>query len=177
MASPVGHAIVGLAAAAVVQLGTGTDSTPTLWVGAFIASGVPDLDVFLRLVGKVGPRYHRNASHSFLTLIAFWMAVVGVSFGLDLGLSWGLLFAWLAALLTHPMLDYVTTGPRLGQVGFGIALWWPVTRTRYCSKRLWFARDRGETQRAWDYVPQALEEIVRLGPAAAGAVLLARFIV
>ena len=177
MASPVGHAIVGLAAAAVVQQATGTESTPALWVGAFIASGVPDLDVFLQLVGMKGPRYHRNASHSFLTLIACWMAVVGLSVGLNLGLSWGLLFAWLAALLTHPLLDYLTTGPQLGEVGYGIALWWPVTRTRYCSTRLWFARDRGETQRTWDYVPQAFEEVVRLGPLAVGAVLLARFIV
>ncbi len=176
MASPVGHAIVGLSAAAVVQQITGTESAPALWIGAFIASGVADLDVFLRLVGKDGPRYHRNASHSFLALVALWIAVVGISFGLGLGLSWGLLFAWLAALLTHPMLDYLTTGTQLGKVGYGIALWWPVSRTRYFSKRVWLARDRGETRRSWDYVPQALEELIRLGPLAAGAAMLAYFL-
>jgi membrane-bound metal-dependent hydrolase YbcI (DUF457 family) len=176
VASPVGHALVGLSAAAVVQQITGIESTPTLWIGAFIASGVPDLDVFLRFVGKDGPRYHRNASHSFLTLVAFWIAVVGISFGLDLGLSWGLLFAWLAALLTHPMLDYLTTGTQLGKVGYGIGLWWPVSQTRYFSKRVWLARDRGETRRPWDYVPQALEELIRLGPLAAGAAMLAYFL-
>jgi len=176
VASPVGHALVGLSAAAVVQQITGTDSTPTLWIGAFIASGVPDLDVFLRLVGKDGPRYHRNASHSFLTLVALWIAVVGTSFGLDLGLNWSLLFAWLTALLTHPMLDYLTTGTQLGKVGYGIALWWPMSKTRYFSKRVWLARDRGATQRSWDYVPQALEELIRLGPLAAGAAMLAYFL-
>ncbi len=176
MASPFGHAIVGLSAAAVVQQLTGTESTPALWIGAFIASGVPDLDVFLQLVGRAGPRYHRNASHSFLSLVALWIAVVGTSFGLDLGLSWGLLLAWLAALLTHPMVDYLTSGTRLGSVGYGIALWWPVSRRRYFSKRVWLARNRGETRRAWNYVPQAFEELVRLGPFAAGAVLLAYFI-
>lgn len=176
MASPIGHAIVGLSAAAVVQQITGTESAPALWIGAFIASGVADLDVFLRLVGKDGPRYHRNASHSFLALVALWIAVVGISFGLGLGLSWGLLFAWLAALLTHPMLDYLTTGTQLGKVGYGIALWWPVSRTRYFSKRVWLARDRGETRRSWDYVPQALEELIRLGPLAAGAAMLAYFL-
>ena len=155
---------------------TGTESAPALWIGAFIASGVADLDVFLRLVGKDGPRYHRNASHSFLALVALWIAVVGISFGLGLGLSWGLLFAWLAALLTHPMLDYLTTGTQLGKVGYGIALWWPVSRTRYFSKRVWLARDRGETRRSWDYVPQALEELIRLGPLAAGAAMLAYFL-
>ncbi len=176
MASPVGHAIVGLSAAAVVQQITGTESAPALWIGAFIASGVADLDVFLRLVGKDGPRYHRNASHSFLALVALWIAVVGISFGLGLGLSWGLLFAWLAALLTHPMLDYLTTGTQLGKVGYGIALWWPVSRTRYFSKRVWLARDRGQIRRSWDYVPQALEELIRLGPLAAGAAMLAYFL-
>lgn len=176
MASPIGHALVGLSAAAVVQQSTGTGSTPALWIGAFIASGVPDLDVFLRLVGKDGPRYHRNASHSILTLVALWIAVVGISLGLDLDLSWGLLFAWIAALLTHPILDYLTTGTQLGKVGYGIALWWPVSQTRYFSKRVWLARDRGETRRSWDYIPQALEELIRLGPFAAGAVLVAHFL-
>jgi len=176
VASPVGHALVGLSAAAVLQQVTGIESTRALWIGAFIASGVPDLDVFLRFVGKDGPRYHRNASHSFLTLVALWITVVGISFGLDLNLGWGLLFAWLAALLTHPMLDYLTTGTELGKVGYGIALWWPASRTRYFSKRVRLARNRGETRRSWDYVPQALEEIIRLGPFAAGAVLLAYFL-
>jgi hypothetical protein len=78
--------------------------------------------------------------------------------------------------MTHPILDYLSTGPQLGKVGYGIALWWPVTRTRYYSKHLWLARDRGETEHAWDYAPQAFEEVVRLGPLAAAAVLVARFI-
>ncbi len=176
MASPVGHALVGLSAAAVIQQITGTPSTSLLWVGAFVASGFPDLDVFLRLVGKTGPRYHRNASHSFLVVVAFWLAMVAAAFGLDLGVPWAVLFAWLAALLSHPVLDYLTTGPQLGDAGYGIALWWPVSTRRYVSKRVWLAKDRGETRRTLDYLPQALEELVRLGPIAVGAVLLARFL-
>lgn len=175
MASPVGHALIGLSAAAVVQQVTGTPHTALLWVGAFVASGVPDLDVFLRLVGRMGPKYHRNASHSFLVILGFWLAIVAVAFGMDLGLPWGVLLAWLAALLSHPVLDYLTTGPRLGEAGYGIALWWPISKRRYTSVRMWLAQDRGETHRAWDYFPQALEELVRLGPIALGAVLLARF--
>ncbi len=174
MASPVGHAMVGLAAAAVVQHATGVPSSLALWLGAFVASGVPDLDVFLRLIGKSGPSYHRNVSHSLFVSLALWFAAVGAVRAAGIDLAWGILGAWLAALLTHGPLDYLTTGPRQGDAGYGIALWWPLSRRRYYSARPVLAKDRGETTRMWDYAPQAAEEILRIGPLAAGAVIIAR---
>ena len=175
MASPVGHTIVGLASAAVVQRATAIPPSPELWIGAFIASGVPDLDVFLQLVGLKGPRYHRNVSHSIFLGIALVGAVWLVARFAPLALDAGVLLAWLAAIVSHPLLDYVTTGPRLGESGYGIALLWPFSRRRFYSRHLFLARDRGETH-TWDYLPQALEETIRIGPVALLAVLAARAI-
>ena len=165
--------MIGLAAAAVVQQAMGTPSSATLWLGAFVASGVPDLDVLLQLVGKSGPRFHRNASHSLFFcggLIALiWVGAPLVSITLDVGV----LLAWLAALLTHPLVDYVTTGPSLGKVGYGIALFWPLSTRRFFSSQLVFARDRAETKTVKGYVVQAGEEITRLGPIAFALVVIA----
>ena len=70
VASPLGHAMVGMAAAAVASRVAGGGASVPLWIGAFIASGVPDLDLGLEFVGLKGPKYHRNASHSLFVLAA-----------------------------------------------------------------------------------------------------------
>ena len=46
----------------------------------------------------------------------------------------GLGLAWVDALLSHPLLDLVSTGPAAAARGFGVALLWPL------NSRRWFLR-------------------------------------
>ena len=117
--------MVGLASAAVVARVTGAPRGPELWIGAFIASGLPDLDIVLEWVGLRGPRYHRNASHSLLVIGALSLVVwAGLNF-LPVELDPRVALAWLVALISHPALDVLTTGPELGARGYGIGVLWP----------------------------------------------------
>lgn len=132
MASPVGHALIGIGAAAVVAKVTGTAQSPDLWIGAVVASNIPDLDLIGAIVGLPVHRVHRRATHSLLVLggSAF---VAMLAWSLMLGTAYpGLALAWSAALLSHPLLDVITTGPRDGAGGFGIPLFWPF------SSRSWY---------------------------------------
>ncbi len=176
MASPIGHAVVGIAAAAVVARVTEVPGTPALWVGAFIASGVPDLDLGLALFGLKGPRFHRSFSHSVLLLSAVgaatWFVVAGIS-----SIGSGVLGAWAAALLSHPFLDVVTTGPRTAARGYGVPLFWPLSRKRWYLQHPILETAEFEACRSvrdvWDGVRP---ELVRIVPVALvvllGAVML-----
>ena len=175
MASPVGHALVGTAAAAITAQLTGTPESPGLWVGAVIAAGLPDLDLLLALVGRHGPDYHRNHSHSLFVLglivAAGWLIVRAASLPLEAGLF----AAWTAALVTHPLLDVVTSGPDLAARGYGVAVLWPVVRRRMHVRRPLFDRDTGDWGCAgtlrdlwWRVQP----EVFVLGPPCAAIVLL-----
>lgn len=169
-----GHALVGLAAAGVTAELTGTPETPALWVGAFIASGVPDLDLVLALAGRRGPTYHRNHSHAVPVLLALAGAVWLATAFLPVPLTPGLLGAWTVALLTHPALDVLTSGPALGVRGYGIPLFWPFSRRRIHAPRDLFDRntaDWGEIRSARDLWWRVKPEVLTLGPIC-GAVLL-----
>jgi membrane-bound metal-dependent hydrolase YbcI (DUF457 family) len=114
----------------VAQL-TGTAPSPVLWIGAIVASNVPDFDLVGLAAGLSVRRVHRRATHSLLVLagLAFlanaaWRLVPGAA---DPGLS----LAWSAALFSHPILDVLTTGPRDGAGGFGIPLFWPLSSRRW----------------------------------------------
>jgi membrane-bound metal-dependent hydrolase YbcI (DUF457 family) len=100
--------MVGLAAAALVARVTGAPRGPELWIGAFIASGLPDLDIVLEWVGLKGPRYHRNASHSLFVIGALALGVWAGLGLLPVQLDWRVWLAWLAALVSHPLLDVLT---------------------------------------------------------------------
>ncbi|MCZ6918805.1 MAG: metal-dependent hydrolase [Gemmatimonadetes bacterium] len=168
MASPVGHASVGLAAAAVVARMTGTPPSFSLWFGAFIASGVPDLDVFLGVFGLRGPRYHRNASHGLPALgagvVLLWLLPGLPPSNLDPGVYW----AWIAALFSHPILDVLTTGPRAGARGYGIALAWPLSRKRwFLLKPILETADFGACRSVGDVLLGVLPEMTRLVPVSA----------
>ena len=127
--------MVGLASAALVARITGAPRGPELWIGAFIASGLPDLDIVLEWVGLKGPRYHRNASHSVFVIAAVALAAwAGIAL-LPLELDWRVGLAWLVALVSHPALDVLTTGPELGARGYGIGVLWPVGRSRWYMER------------------------------------------
>lgn len=144
MASPVGHAFVGVAAAGVTAKVTGAPQGPLLWLGAFVASGAPDLDLLLHLAGRRGPQYHRNHSHSVFVLtaiaVALWLLLRWLPPPFDAALAW----PWVAALFTHPLLDVVTSGPSIGARGYGIALFWPVSARRIHSREDLFDRDTGD---------------------------------
>ncbi len=172
MASPIGHAAVGIAAAAVVARTIDVPGTPALWVGAFIASGVPDLDLVLALFGLKGPGFHRSFSHSLLLLsaviAAMWFVIAGIP-----SIGPGVFGAWAAALLSHPLLDVATTGPRVGARGYGIPLFWPLSNKRWYLQRPILETAKFEACRSvrdvWDGVRP---EVVRIVPVAL-AVLLA----
>ena len=108
-----------------------TDTPPStaLWLGAVVASGLPDLDLLTEIIGRKGPQYHRNASHSLFVLAVVSAAIFVVVPGG--GLDEGVAIAWIVALLSHPFLDLVTTGPETADLGYGIALLWPFSKRRF----------------------------------------------
>ncbi len=127
--------MVGLASASVVARVTGAPRDAELWLGAVIAAGLPDLDLALEFVGLRGPRFHRNASHSLVVIAAVlvlgWLALDALDVAPDARLA----TAWGVALLSHPLLDALTTGPTLGARGYGIGLFWPLWSKRWFSRR------------------------------------------
>lgn len=175
MASPVGHAAVGTAVAAVAAHATGTPPSAALWTGAVIASGVPDLDCVVIAFGLKGPRYHRNATHSLLVIgavlaLGLWtLRITGTA------LDGGMLLAWSLALVSHPLLDVATSGPTLGRLGWGIPLFWPVSRRRFFARRPLLVGDRTESVRPADTLREMREDLLRLGPVCLAVFLLGRF--
>ena len=171
MASPVGHAVVGMAAAAVVARVTEVPGTPALWIGAFIASGVPDLDLGLALFGLKGRRFHRSFSHSLFLLSVLIAATWFVAASIP-SIASGVLWAWSAALMSHPFLDVVTTGPRGAARGYGIPLFWPLSRKRWYLQRPILETAEFEACRSvrdvWDGVRP---EVVRIVPVALAVLL------
>lgn len=175
MASPVGHVAVGVATAIVVARATGTpDSTP-LWVGAALASGIPDVDVVFPLLG-LSKRYHRNATHSLLFAAVVIAAGLAAIRAFDLAPTAGLQLAWIAALLSHLLLDVLTTGPTLGRLGWGIPLLWPVSRRRFYVTRPFLVGDRTESHSLADTWREAKEDAVRIVPVAALVVLVTKLV-
>jgi membrane-bound metal-dependent hydrolase YbcI (DUF457 family) len=173
MASPVGHLAFGLAAAAVAARAAGTPDSAALWIGAAVACGIPDVDVVFPLLG-LSRRFHRNGTHSLLfagLVIAAGLVVMGA---LDLRPAIGLQVVWIAALLSHYLLDVITTGPTLGRLGWGIPLLWPVSRTRFWVAHPFMVGDRAESQKLADTLREMGEDMVRLVPPCAGVFLLAR---
>jgi membrane-bound metal-dependent hydrolase YbcI (DUF457 family) len=162
MASPIGHVAVGTAAAIVVARATGTPDSVALWTGAAVASLIPDFDVALLLMG-FSERLHRNGTHSLL----FAGAVIGPGL-------WvlhrtappppGVMLAWIVALLSHYVLDVVTTGPTLGKAGWGVPLLWPLSRRRFYVNRPLLVGDRGKSQGLGDMLREVWEDAVRIVP-------------
>jgi membrane-bound metal-dependent hydrolase YbcI (DUF457 family) len=174
VASPVGHAAVGAAAAAVVAHATGTPPSPALWIGAIIASGVPDLDCLLIPFGLKGPKYHRNATHSLLVIgVVLALAILALR-ATGTAIPGGVLLAWAAALISHPLLDVATSGPTLGRIGWGIPLFWPVSRVRYFSRRPFLVGDRPESVHLTDTLREMGADLIRFGPVCLAVILLGR---
>jgi membrane-bound metal-dependent hydrolase YbcI (DUF457 family) len=175
MASPVGHAMVGLAAAAVVARATGAPHTPVLWAGSVIAAGLPDLDLALPLLGLKGAHFHRHASHSLL-VIAGLLVAAGITLAArPMLVDWRIAVAWSLALVSHPLVDVVMTGPATAARGHGVALLWPLSTRRWFLARPLLGLDTDLSMcRSLDCVLRGLwPEIYGLGTACAIAVTLA----
>ena len=177
MASPVGHVIVGVGVAGAAAGAFGMESRLALWAGAAVASCLPDLDLIPRMWGVPFRRTHRKASHSILILVP----LVGLCWvgnrALESSLEWQLLVAWTAALLSHLLVDVLTTGPVLGRQGHGIPLLWPWTERRWFVRALMFP----EASLLEEMTPALLVrtcwwELVHLGPAAATFLVLGRLL-
>jgi membrane-bound metal-dependent hydrolase YbcI (DUF457 family) len=165
MASPLGHVAFGAATAVVVARVAGTPDSAALWVGAAAASIIPDLDVVFPLVG-LSERLHRNATHSLVfgaTVIVMGLAVIR-AIGPQPA---GLVVAWVAALLSHFVLDVVTTGPTLGRLGWGIPLLWPFSARRFYANRPLFVGDRDKSHGMGDMLRELGEDALRIVPVCA----------
>jgi len=167
MASPIGHVAFGAAAAIVVARATGTPDSGVLWTGAAVASLIPDFDVALPLLG-FSERLHRNGSHSLL----FAAAVIGAGVWAVPRLAPlppppAVMLAWIVALLSHDALDVVTTGPTLGKLGWGVPLFWPVSRRRFYVSRPLLVRDRDKSNGVGDLLREVWEDAVRIVPVCA----------
>lgn len=172
MASPVGHALVGMGLAAVVAQVADIPASPAFWIGAIIASNVPDLDMVGLTLGLPFHRLHRRATHSLVTLGLLTLAAWSLSILLG-GIEPGLGLAWVMALLSHPLLDVVTTGPRVAAKGFGIPLLWPLYSRRWYLQQPIFLTAEFNTYRSARGAGQAiLHEIYQFGPVCIGLILL-----
>ena len=166
--------MAGATCAATVAAAVGAPDGVAFWLGAVVAAGAPDLDTVPAMLG-VGPgRVHRGPSHSFITTGAFVVvALLMWRTGL-LPVDGRLLVAWSAALLSHPLLDLVTTGPRIASRGFGIALLWPLSQRRWFLQRPVFEQD-GEWLRCRSIrclVARISPELIWLGPLCVGVAVL-----
>jgi len=143
-------------------------------MGAVVASGIPDVDVVFPLLG-LSKRYHRNATHSllFAALVTTTAFAATRMFELKPGTSVEL--AWIAALLSHLLLDVVTTGPTLGRLGWGIPLLWPFSTRRFHVRRPWFVGDRTESHTFRDTLREMREDALAIVPSCAVMILLVRF--
>lgn len=166
--------MLGIASAAVVARVTGAPRSLELWIGAFIASGLPDLDVVLNALSFRGPRFHRNASHS-LVMIGVMLLVGWIVLKFIPVLDWRVALAWSVALLSHPVLDVVTSGPSIGARGYGIGLFWPLHRKRWFLKRPVIEQntDWGACRTVHEVWHGVRPEVYRLGPVCALITLLA----
>jgi membrane-bound metal-dependent hydrolase YbcI (DUF457 family) len=74
---------------------------------------------------------HRRASHSLVVLGLLVLVALWASYRFGGILSPGLVLAWSVALLSHPIVDVLSTGPKSARAGFSIPLFWPLTSRRW----------------------------------------------
>jgi membrane-bound metal-dependent hydrolase YbcI (DUF457 family) len=130
MASPIGHALVGIGLAAIaVPIGR-MSLSPALLVGAVVASGLPDLDMIAVVLGRELERVHRRATHSLVVLLFFACLATWAAYRYAGPLPPQWVLTWSVALLAHPLVDLVTTGPPEVYGGHGPCLFWPLSKRR-----------------------------------------------
>lgn len=175
MASPVGHISVGLAAGAVVARATGTPDSVALWGAVAFASMIPDFDVALTALG-FPKRFHRSVTHSLAFVLAVIVAGVALQRLSGFQVVTGFNLAWIAALVSHPFLDVLTSGPTIGRLGWGIPLFWPFSGQRYWVSRPLFVGDRGESNRLVDTLREMAEDTRWIAPWCLLVILITRLL-
>lgn len=136
MSLPLAHALTGASlAAAGWPVTTPAGLRRGLLVGAMLGA-CPDIDYALGQAQLLGWGWHHGVTHSVLFAV-----IVGVAASLVFGArGWRGALACVAAVLSHPLLDYMTT------YSSGLLLWWPLTDQRFklghpAWSYYWFAGD------------------------------------
>jgi membrane-bound metal-dependent hydrolase YbcI (DUF457 family) len=174
MASPIGHALVGIGLAALAVPLAGVSPTPALWLGAVVASGLPDLDFVGTAFGLAPDRTHRGPSHSLLALAILALAALGLSWRFASTIPFEWVLVWSFALLAHPVVDLLATGPKDARDGFGLPLLWPIVSRRWYLSRPPVQPASLEQYGTSDIWRLLLPELFTFGSACIGLVLLGR---
>lgn len=116
----------------------------------------PDVDYLLNWVRVFGLGWHHGFTHSVLFAL-----VVGAGASWVFGVRrWRGALVCIVAVLSHPVLDYLTTYSR------GLLLWWPVTDQRFkLGDEAWsYYRFAGDSQGWRAIVKVSAIELLVFGP-------------
>jgi membrane-bound metal-dependent hydrolase YbcI (DUF457 family) len=141
-------------------------------VGAVIASGVPDLDFVAVLLGCKLERVHRKATHSLLVLSALAALALWASAWLKTPLDASKVGVWAIALLAHPLVDALLTRVEGEENDWGIPLFWPLSRRRFCLPRPLVRPPTLASYGSLALLRDLLPEIALFGPTCLTLVLL-----
>jgi membrane-bound metal-dependent hydrolase YbcI (DUF457 family) len=172
MASPIGHALVGVSVAAVAMPVAGVSPSAALWIGSVIASGLPDLDLAGIAFGLSVKRAHRAGTHSLIVLGIVALLALGISWPLKEILPPNLVAVWSVVLLTHPLLDLLATGPQAAYKGMGLPLFWPLWPRRWHMQNPLLQPPSLEQYKSSAVWRRLLPELKWLGPICVVMVLL-----
>lgn len=111
MPSPVGHSLAGLCGYFLARhRASGKLSKPQLLIGSILLSNLPDFDMVpgLLLFGEPA-RFHRQASHSFITAVVVGAIVSIIMKRFKVRGRW---FGWIAGLyVIHILIDMMVVDP------------------------------------------------------------------
>ena len=168
MATPLGHALAGIAAGSLAAPPEGLlPPRREVWLLAFLGAA-PDLDFLPGLLSGAPSAFHHGPSHSLgFTLLA---ALVMGLWGMRQGRFWRWALVGLAAYGSHVLIDYFTAD---NLAPFGMPVWWPLdSEYTMAHHPLFMAVDRSSLSWPvlWHDIKALVWEVILLGPCAALAV-------
>jgi membrane-bound metal-dependent hydrolase YbcI (DUF457 family) len=165
---------VGLAALSIPLLDV--SAAPSLYLGAVVASGVPDLDFLGVLLGYKLDRVHRQGTHSLIVLALLAGLALWVSTWPGVPLDTPTVWVWAVALLAHPLTDALVTRIESGRANLGLPLFWPLSSRRYCLPRPLIQPVSLESYTSLSGLRALLSEIALFGSTCLTLVLLGRML-